>query len=205
MRTSNDDFLFTKKSSETLDSQIESFKKSNSNVKTTAETPNELPDSSFETNTFLKSLESKFKIIDEKNTSKSFFKYVQTPDESNKFIKHLMKPLKSLAPDEELILFYFLQTAISYTVKFSPEKECNLETLIFLALMLRDDTTRKDVDDPLFDLFIKDDLAKPTDKNNSDLILYYERFCSHRNKKTAGMILKNVLKIAIKFKPYRVD
>jgi len=203
MRTSNDDFLFTKKSSETLDSQIESFKKSNLNVKTTAETPNELPDSSFETNTFLKSLESKFKKIDEKNSSKSFFKYVQTPDESNKFIKHLMKPLKSLAPDEELILFYFLQTAISYTVKFSPEEECNLETLIFLALMLREDTTRKDVDDPLFDLFIKDDLDKPTDKNNSDLILYYERFCAHRNEKTAGMILKNVLKIAIIFKPYK--
>lgn len=205
MRTSIDDFTFTKKFSETLDSQIESFKKSNSNVKTTAETANELPDSSFETNTFLKSLESKFKKIDEKNSSKSFFKYIQTPDESNKFIKHLMKPLKALAPDEELILFYFLQTAISYTVKFSPENECNLETLIFLALMLRDDTTKKDIKDSLFDLFIKDDLDKPTDKNNSDLILYYERFCAHRNEKTAGMILKNVLKIAIKFKPYKMD
>lgn len=203
MRTSDDDFLFTKKSSETLDSQIKNFKKSNSNAKTSAETPSESPDSSFETNTFLKSLENKFKIIDEKNASKSFFKYVQVPDESNKFIKHLMKPLKSLTPDEELILFYFLQTAISYTVKFSPKEECNLETLIFLALMLRDDTTRKEVDDPLFDLFIKDDLDKPTDKNNSDLILYYERFCAHRNEKTAGMILKNVLKIAIKFKPYK--
>jgi len=113
--------------------------------------------------------------------------------------------LKKIAQEEKLTLFYFLQAAISYTVKYSPAEECNLENLIFLAIMLRDDTTKKDCKDSLFDLFIKGDLEKASDKNNSDLILYYDRFCAYKDEKTPGMILKNVLKMTVKFTPYKVE
>jgi len=71
--------------------------------------------------------------------------------------------------------------------------------------MLRDDTTKKDCKDSLFDLFIKGDLEKASDKNNSDLILYYDRFCAYKDEKTPGMILKNVLKMTVKFTPYKVE
>lgn len=154
---------------------------------------------------FLKTVEDKIKSVDKKLFTKSFLEYTKTPTEADKFITHLMKPLKKLSPEDELVLFYFLQTAISYTIKTSSEEECNLENLVFLAIMLRDDTTKKEYKDSLFDFFIKGHLEENTDQSNSDLILYYDRFCIYKNEKTPGMILKNVLKISVKYTPYKAE
>ena len=202
MRTSTDDLLFDKKTALTIDSQIELYAKNNTDANPVFEETPENSECSIEIEKFFEVLEKKLEKTDEEAGSKSFFEYVRTPDETNKFIKHLMKPLKRIPPEDELILFYFLETGISYTVKFGPPDECNLQALLLLAITLRKDTTKSHIDDSLFDIFIKKDLRKDTDRNHSDLILYYNRFCAHRNQDTPEMILDYVIKIIKKFTPY---
>lgn len=202
MRTSTDDLLFDKKTALTIDSQIELYTKNNTDAKPVFEETPENSGCSVEVEKFFEVLENKLKKTDKKASSESFFEYVRTPDETDKFIKHLMKPLKRISPEDKLILSYFLEIGISYTVKFAPPDECNLQALLLLAITLREDTTKSHIDDPLFDIFIKNDLSNDTDRNHSDLILYYNRFCAHRNQDTPEMILDYVIKIIRKFTPY---
>lgn len=205
MRVTRDSFPFYKDSELPLELQIEINNDNGGYQESASEEFVNRKSFSDEVLRFLKTVEDKIKSVDKKLFTKSFLEYTKTPTEADKFITHLMKPLKKLSPEDELVLFYFLQTAISYTIKTSSEEECNLENLVFLAIMLRDDTTKKEYEDSLFDLFIKSHLEQATEKNNSDLILYYDRFRAYKNEKTPGTILKNVLKIAIKFTPYKVE
>lgn len=205
MRVTRDSFPFYKDSELPLELQIEINNDNGGYQESASEEFVNRKSFSDEVLRFLKTVEDKIKSVDKKLFTKSFLEYTKTPTEADKFITHLMKPLKKLSPEDELVLFYFLQTAISYTIKTSSEEECNLENLVFLAIMLRDDTTKKEYEDSLFDLFIKSHLEQATEKNNSDLILYYDRFRAYKNEKTPGTILKNVLKISIKFTPYKAE
>ena len=205
MRVTRNSFPFYKDSELPLELQIEINNDNGGYQKSDSEEFVNRKSFSDEVLRFLKTVEDKIKSVDKKLFTKSFLEYTKTPTEMDKFITHLMKPLKRLSPEDELVLFYFLQTAISYTIKTSSEEECNLENLVFLAIMLRDDTTKKEYEDSLFDLFIKSHLEQATEKNNSDLILYYDRFRAYKNEKTPGMILKNILKISIKFTPYKAE
>ena len=205
MRVTRDSFPFYKDSELPLELQIEINNDNGGYQKSDSEEFVNHKSFSDEVLRFLKTVEDKIKSVDKKLFTKSFLEYTKTPTEADKFITHLMKPLKKLSPEDELVLFYFLQTAISYTIKTSSEEECNLENLVFLAIMLRDDTTKKEYKDSLFDFFIKGHLEENTDQSNSDLILYYDRFCVYKNEKTPGMILKNILKISVKFTPYKAE
>ena len=205
MRITRDSLPFYKNKELPLELQIEIYKDNGADSEPSSEEFFKRKSFSNEVISFLKTVENKIKSVDKKLFTKSFVEYTQTPTEADKFITHLMKPLKKLSPEDELVLFYFLQTAISYTIKTSPKEECNLENLVFLAIMLRDDTTKKEYKDSLFDFFIKGHLEENTDQSNSDLILYYDRFCVYKNEKTPGMILKNILKISVKFTPYKAE
>lgn len=205
MRVTRDSFPFYKDSELPLELQIEINNDNGGYQESDSEEFVNHKSFSDEVLRFLKTVEDKIKSVDKKLFTKSFLEYTKTPTEADKFITHLMKPLKKLSPEDELVLFYFLQTAISYTIKTSSEEECNLENLVFLAIMLRDDTTKKEYKDSLFDFFIKGHLEENTDQSNSDLILYYDRFCVYKNEKTPGMILKNILKISVKFTPYKAE
>ncbi len=205
MRVIQDSFPSYKDSELPLELQIEINKNNGSFDESPFEGFGNRKSFSDEVLRFLKTVEDKIKLVDKKLFTKSFLEYTKTPTEANKFITHLMKPLKRLPEEDKLTLFYFLQAAISYTIKTSPEEECNLENLVFLAIMLRDDTTKKEYKDSLFDFFIKGHLEENTDQSNSDLILYYDRFCIYKNEKTPGMILKNILKISVKYTPYKAE
>lgn len=205
MRVTRNSFPFYKQSELPLELQIEINNDNGGYQESTSEEFVNRKSFSDEVLRFLKTVEDKIKSVDKKLFTKSFLEYTKTPTEADKFITHLMKPLKKLSPEDELVLFYFLQTAISYTIKTSSEEECNLENLVFLAIMLRDDTTKKEYKDSLFDFFIKGHLEEDTDQTNSDLLLYYDCFCIYKNEKTPGMILKNVLKISVKYRPYKAE
>ncbi len=205
MRVTRNSFPFYKDSELPLELQIEIDKDNGGFEESASKELVNRKSFSDEVLHFLKTVENKIKPVDKKLFTKSFLEYTKTPTEADKFITHLMKPLKRLSKEDELTLFYFLQAAISYTIKTSPEEECNLENLVFLAIMLRDDTTKKEYTDSLFDFFIKGHLEENTNQNNSDLILYYDRFCVCKNENTPGMILKNVLKISLKFTPYKLE
>lgn len=205
MRVTRNSFPFYKDSELPLELQIEINNDNGGYQESASEEFVNRKSFSDEVLRFLKTVEDKIKSVDKKLFTKSFLEYTKTPTEADKFITHLMKPLKKLSPEDELVLFYFLQAAISYTIKTSSEEECNLENLVFLAIMLRDDTTKKDCKDSLFDLFIKGHLEKTTSKSNADLILYYDRFSVYKNENTPGMILKNILKMTVKFTPYNIE
>lgn len=140
--------------------------------------------------------------IDKKIIKEPIFKNIKKSAETADFAKHLMSPLKNLNPHEELILFYFLQTTISYTVKFCSPEECNLDQLIFLAIILRQDTTKEEYEDSLFDLLIKGDLEKNAGPGLLHINIPYERFSKNKTEDTPEIILKNLIKIAKKYTPY---
>lgn len=204
MRTSGENLLTTIKSTTTLDEQIELYKKNKSSVSIPTREVPQKNKHILDLEKFFQLLENQFSKIEEKTSTESFFEYAKTPDQITSFAKHLISCIKKINPQEEMILFYFLQTAICYSVKFTKEEECNLEELVFLAIMLREDTTKEEIEESLFDIMIKDDLIKNSDDNSLlSLRLYYERFSKNRTENTPKIILKNLIKITKNYKPYQ--
>lgn len=204
MRTSGENLLTTIKSTTTLDEQIELYKKNKSSVSIPTREVPQKNKHILDLEKFFQLLENQFSKIEEKTSTESFFEYAKTPDQITSFAKHLISCIKKINPQEEMILFYFLQTAICYSVKFTKEEECNLEELVFLAIMLREDTTKEEIEESLFDIMIKDDLIKNSDDNSLlSLRLYYERFSKNRTENAPKIILKNLIKITKNYKPYQ--
>ena len=147
-------------------------------------------------------LEKQILKVDKKIRTESFFKYVKIPDEITIFSNYLISHLKKIDPYEEMLLFYFLQTVICYLTKCAKEEECNLEELVISAVFMKKDTTKEYIDDSFFDIVIKDELCKSNDNSLLNLRLYYERFCKIRTENAPRIILKNLIKILKKYKPY---
>ena len=203
MRNSPGDARFTNKNSSTLDEQIK-FPNKNApqdffpNEK---KTPNKNLD---ELTIVFQKVEKELSKLDKKVLSESFSKYAKTPEEITHFAQYLISHLRKIDPYEEMLLLYFLQTTICFFAKYTEKKRCYLNILVTAAIFLRPDSSREGVDDPFFDLTIKDELAKDN-IDHFDLRLYYERFCENRNEDTPKIILKHMVKIAKKYKPYKPE
>lgn len=202
MRGSSDDTLSTNKNKTTLDEQINSYNSKNSSKKDFSDEIQVLSKADIEHQRFMNLLEKQILKVDKKIRTESFFKYVKTPDEITIFSNYLISHLKKIDPYEEMLLFYFLQTVICYLTKCAKEEECNLEELVISAVFMKKDTTKKYIDDSFFDIVIKDELCKSNDNSLLNLRLYYERFCKIRTENAPKIILKNLIKIAKKYKPY---
>ena len=202
MRGSLDDTLSTNKNKTTLDEQINSYNSKNSSKKDFSDEIQVLSKADIEHQRFMNLLEKQILKVDKKIRTESFFKYVKTPDEITIFSNYLISHLKKIDPYEEMLLFYFLQTVICYLTKCAKEEECNLEELVISAVFMKKDTTKEYVDDSFFDIVIKDELCKSNDNSLLNLRLYYERFCKIRTENAPKIILKNLIKIAKKYKPY---
>lgn len=205
MRTSSDNSLLANKNNITLDEQIKSYNSKNSSQKNFSDEIQVLSKADIEHQRFMNLLEKQVLKVDKKIRNDSFFKYVKTPDEITTFSNYLISHLKKIDPYEEMLLFYFLQTVICYLTKCAKEEECNLEELIIAAVFMKKDTTKEHIDDSFFDIVIKDDLRKINDNNLLGLRLYYERFCKIRNENSQKIILKHLLNIAKKYKPYKPE
>lgn len=202
MRGSLDDTLSTNKNKTTLDEQINSYNSKNSSKKDFSDEIQVLSKADIEHQRFMNLLEKQILKVDKKIRTESFFKYVKTPDEITIFSNYLISHLKKIDPYEEMLLFYFLQTVICYLTKCAKEEECNLEELVISAVFMKKDTTKEYIDDSFFDIVIKDELCKSNDNSLLNLRLYYERFCKIRTENAPKIILKNLIKIAKKYKPY---
>ena len=202
MRGSSDDTLSTNKNKTTLDEQINSYNSKNSSKKDFSDEIQVLSKADIEHQRFMNLLEKQILKVDKKIRTESFFKYVKTPDEITSFSNYLISHLKKIDPYEEMLLFYFLQTVICYLTKCAKEEECNLEELVISAVFMKKDTTKEYIDDSFFDIVIKDELCKSNDNSLLNLRLYYERFCKIRTENAPKIILKNLIKIAKKYKPY---
>lgn len=201
--TSLCDIFTTSKLKYTLTEQIEYYRSGNLTITEYAEEFPKEKEGIIDLDKFFDILEAQFINIKENLKTESFFDYAKTADEITSFANHLIGCIKKISPEEEILLFYFLQTAICYSVKFTKKEECNLEQLVFLAILLRDDTTKEYVRDTLFDIIIKGDLIKNSGDNSLlGLTLYYERFCKNKTENASEIIYKNLIKIAKNYKPY---
>lgn len=205
MRTSSDNSLLANKNNITLDEQIKSYNSKNSSQEGFSDEIQVLSKADIEHQRFMNLLEKQVLKVDKKIRTDSFFKYVKTPDEITTFSNYLISHLKKIDPYEEILLFYFLQTVIWYLTKCAKEEECNLEELIIAAVFMKKDTTKEHIDDSFFDIVIKDELRKSNDNNLLGLRLYYERFCKIRTENAPRIILKNLINIAKKYKPYKPE
>ena len=202
MRVSSDDPLFTNKNKSTIDEQIKFCNSKNSSQEGFSDENEVLSKADIEHQRFMNLLEKQVLKVDKKIRTESFFKYVKTPDEITSFSNYLISHLKKIDPYEEMLLFYFLQTVICYLTKCAKEEECNLEELVISAVFMKKDTTKEYIDDSFFDIVIKDELCKSNDNSLLNLRLYYERFCKIRTENAPRIILKNLIKILKKYKPY---
>ena len=202
MRVSSDDTLFTNKNKSTIDEQIKFCNRKNSAQEDSSDENEGLSKADREHQRFMNLLEKQILKVDKKIRTQSFFKYVKTPDEITTFSNYLISHLKKIDPYEEMLLFYFLQTVICYLTKCAKEEECNLEELVISAVFMKKDTTKEYIDDSFFDIVIKDELCKSNDNSLLNLRLYYERFCKIRTENAPKIILKNLIKITKKYKPY---
>jgi hypothetical protein len=201
MRVSSVDSLLTNNNI-TIDEQIKFCNSKNSSQKGFSDENGVLSKADIEHQRFMNLLEKQVLKVDKKIRTESFFKYVKTPDEITSFSNYLISHLKKIDPYEEMLLFYFLQTVICYLTKCAKEEECNLEELVISAVFMKKDTTKEYIDDSFFDIVIKDELCKSNDNSLLNLRLYYERFCKIRTENAPRIILKNLIKILKKYKPY---
>lgn len=205
MRVSSDDTLFTNKNKSTIDEQIKFCNSKNSEQEDFSDKNEELSKADREHQRFMNLLEKQILKVDKKIRTESFYKYVKTPDEITTFSNYLISHLKKIDPYEKMLLFYYLQTVICLLTKFAEEDRCNLEELVIGAVFMKSDTTKEHIDDSFFDILIKDELSKSNDNSLLDLKLYYERFCKIRTEKAPRIILKNLIKIVKKYKPYKPE
>jgi hypothetical protein len=201
MRVSSVDSLLTNNNI-TIDEQIKFCNNKNSSQEGFSDENEMLSKADIEHQRFMNLLEKQVLKVDKKIRTESFFKYVKTPDEITSFSNYLISHLKKIDPYEEMLLFYFLQTVICYLTKCAKEEECNLEELVISAVFMKKDTTKEYIDDSFFDIVIKDELCKSNDNSLLNLRLYYERFCKIRTENASRIILKNLIKIVKKYKPY---
>lgn len=205
MRVSSDDTLFTNKNKSTIDEQIKFCNSKNSAQEDLSDEVQGLSKADREHQRFMNLLEKQILKVDKKIRTESFYKYVKTPDEITTFSNYLISHLKKIDSYEKMLLFYYLQTVICLLTKFAEEDRCNLEELVIGAVFMKSDTTKEHIDDSFFDILIKDELSKSNDNSLLDLKLYYERFCKIRTENAPRIILKNLIKIVKKYKPYKPE
>lgn len=205
MRVSSDDTLFTNKNKSTIDEQIKFCNRKNSAQEDFSDENEGLSKADREHQRFMNLLEKQILKVDKKIRTESFYKYVKTPDEITTFSNYLISHFKKIDPYEKMLLFYYLQTVICYLTKFAEEDQCNLEELVIGAVFMKSDTTKEHINDSFFDILIKDELSKSNDNSLLDLRLYYERFCKIRTENAPRIILKNLIKIVKKYKPYKPE
>lgn len=195
--------LFTQKTQTTLDEQINFFKIKPEPKNTFTEKIKNKSHAVTHRESIYENYEKQISKLNKKIIREPVFKDVKKVAETADFANHLMSHLKKyISPYEELILFYFLQTAVSYVVKFCTPEECNLDQLIFLAVILRNDTTIEMCENSLFDLIIKNDLEKNDGPGLLQINIFYERFSKNKTENAQESILKNLLKIAKNYTPY---
>lgn len=199
MRVSSDDTLFTPKSKTTIEKQIDYYKNENTTNKSLFDKNKTSKGSRLDK--LLIKIDKQFNEANKRDLSKSFYEHVKTPDDIAIFSLFLIGHLDKIVPQKQLTLYYFLQTAISYTLNTSPKEECNFESLIEAAVLLQIDTVNKDDNQTFFDFLLEDTLNTCIDKNFSDTDSYYKLFCKHRTKGTPKIILKQIVEIAKKYAP----
>lgn len=132
----------------------------------------------------------------------TFNKYITNPPDIYKFTKHLIGLICDLPPDEELLLFLFLQTTFLY------ENECHLEgDFDFLSLCLMVDSLKREqpfddeFEEPLYDVFLKEVVRIANLRKHHELKCYYELFNEIRNEDSPSIIAYHIWTIICNFKP----
>lgn len=199
MKTSSDNSLFVTPGDDSVETQIKSCVTTKN---ATEPDPNE----------FANTIDAEFDKLNKKRRKlepfvlkESFLNFVQTPEQSDKYIKHLMKPLKTIKPEEEKILYSFFKVAVNlFLINFPdatdpPEEICNLVIISYLTDMM----LIKLDEISIFDEFVTKEINNGTDANRSDMKLHYEIFCNERNERTPIVILKHLIKIEKNYEPYK--
>lgn len=201
MKSHPDDPLLTNEDNLTLDELLEFCDTESSQEESLNNKKPDKPKTKFEK--LIDDVDNRLSKVNEAVLSKSFFEYVLTPDGITSFSNYLISHLKNIDQYEEMVLRYFLQTAICYSSKFTEDTaDCTLTGIISAAILLLRYTNKDPIDDTFFDYTIKSKLEECSDNSLLDLKSYYEQFCEVRNENSQRIILKNLLKIAKNYTPY---
>ena len=132
----------------------------------------------------------------------TFNKYIKNPPDIYKFTKHLIELLSELPPDEELLLFLFLQTTFHYVNECQPESDFDFISLCLMADSLkREQAFDDDIEEPLYDVFLKEVIRIANLRDHNELKYYYELFNETRNEYSPDIITNHIWTIICNFKP----
>lgn len=121
-----------------------------------------------------------------------FAEFIQTEDDINKFTNHLISLLKEIPPNEEKLLFCFLQTSLNYLKDYYNKKNHNLYTLALLASLLVENTS---YNESIYDQLIKESLQKSYLSKHTSTRDFYKQFLQIRSKDTPAIINKHLFNI----------
>ncbi len=127
-----------------------------------------------------------------------FAEFIQTEHDINKFTNHLLSLAEEIPPNEEKLLFCFLQTSLNYLKDFYNEANHNLQTLGLLAAFLINDAS---YDEPLYDQFLKESLQKSHLSNHQITRKFYKQFLELRDENSGKVIEKHFWKIVKNYYP----
>lgn len=132
----------------------------------------------------------------------SFDKYIKSPPDIYKFTKHLISLINEITPEDELLLFLFLQTTFHYERILEKKKNCSFLSLSLMAELLEseqdDDECYKE---PLFDLILRAIIKNTIPRVHNDLKNYYALFNEVRNNNSQFTLIYYICKIIINYKP----
>lgn len=132
----------------------------------------------------------------------TFNKYIKNPPDIYKFTKHLIGLISEIPPDEELLLFLFLQTTFHYVNECQPESDFDFISLGLMADSLKREQCFDDnIEEPLYDVFLKEVIRMANLRNHHELKYYYELFNETRNEYSPSIIVYHIWTIISNYKP----
>ena len=132
----------------------------------------------------------------------TFNKYIKNPPDIYKFTKHLIGLISEIPPDEELLLFLFLQTTFHYVNECQPESDFDFISLGLMADSLKREQCFDDnIEEPLYDVFLKEVTRMANLRNHHELKYYYELFNETRNENSPSIIVYQIWTIISNYKP----
>lgn len=129
-----------------------------------------------------------------------FKEFIQTEEDITKFTNHLLSLSEKISPQEEKLLFFFLQTSLNYLKDFYNKNDQNLQTLGLLAALLKSDAS---YNEPLYDQIVKETLQKAYLSKHQTTRNFYKQFLEIRDENSSKIIEKHFWKIVENYQPPR--
>ncbi|MBR2876630.1 MAG: AAA family ATPase [Clostridia bacterium] len=131
-----------------------------------------------------------------------FFPYIETQADAYDFVRYLIGFAGNISPEDEIQLFFFLQTCLQYIMEYRPMIDYELQSFSKLANTLDEEPSGNGTTTSVFDRIMKDCTNRTTDKESYTFKDYYELFKKIKTPDCGKSIKKHITTIRKRYTPY---